>query len=998
MNKPQGEDRLATYRAKRDFTATSEPSEGGTSSEHARVFVIQKHWATRLHYDLRLELDGTMRSWAVPKGPSYDPKDKRMAVQVEDHPIAYNQFEGEIPKGQYGAGTVIIWDEGTWTPVGDPHEGFEQGHLKFDLEGVKLKGRWALVRMKNADGNKPTWLLVKDRDAHAQPADVFNVVEALPDSVVPLRSARPMKKPASSGKLRKTAKKVTEKAMAKTATNAASKTASKAKSKTTTKAMSKSATKAASKTATKGASKAATKATPKSATKAASKTASKAASKAATKPASKGATKAASGKTAPARARTRELPGNVIKALPETLAPQLATLAERPPANPKEWLYEIKFDGYRLTARLEGDDVKLYTRNGHDWTARVPHLAQALSGLELGMSWLDGEIVVMDKNGAPDFGSLQNAFDSEQTGDILYFVFDAPIIAGRDMRAEPLVTRREYLKQAITALDSDVIRFSESFEVAPHELVESACKMGLEGVIAKRMDAPYVSRRSATWIKLKCTRRQEFVVVGYTRPKGSRSGLGALLLAVHDDDGALRYVGNVGSGFNEATLDSVSRQLGKLAQDEPALKVPRDAARGAIWVDATMVVEVSFSDWTSAGRIRHGVFRGVRADKPATAIVEETPSDPDEPDSRKAPSRKSAARKAAASSAGGSAKTSSAKAGDSKASDAKATDAMASSARASSARARNARASNASKSDNAPKTGSANKAASGRLTNPERVIDESTGLTKLDLAQYYADAGALLLPHLAARPVSFLRAPQGVTGQMFFQKHLEHDMPGVRDLPQSLDPDHPSLVEVPTMQAILSAAQMNVVEFHTWNAVKTDISRPDRMTFDLDPGEGVPWKNVQGAAQLLRAMLKELSLEGWLKTSGGKGLHVVVPLRRQHDWDRVKSLSQSIVVHLAKTIPKIFVSKSGPKNRVGKVFVDYLRNGFGATTVAAWSARARPGLGVSVPVEWDELDDIRSGAQWNIVNIQDRLSVGNQPWKKARAQSLKDALAWADDR
>ncbi|RYF47377.1 MAG: ATP-dependent DNA ligase, partial [Comamonadaceae bacterium] len=483
------------------------------------------------------------------------------AVQVEDHPIAYNQFEGVIPKGQYGAGDVIIWDEGTWTPVGDARAGLAEGHLKFDLDGYKLKGRWALVKMKNAEGSKPVWLLIKDRDSFAKRKNDFDVVEALPDSIVPLRSAKAaVKKPAASHGAVKKAK-TRETVVKKAATGKAA------------------------------------------------------------------ASAAATGKSVAKKTATLrdELPGKALKKLPETLAPQLATLVDQAPPNPTEWLYEIKFDGYRITARIDSDGIRLFTRNGHDWTHKLPHIVQALSALDMDLSWLDGEIVIMDKKGAPDFGALQNAFDSDQTADIIYFVFDAPIIAGRDMRQESLDVRRALVEQAVHALGSDVVRFSQAFDVPADQLVKSACQMGLEGVIAKRRDSIYVSRRSPTWVKLKCTRRQEFVIVGFTKPKGSRSGLGALLLAVHDDDGALRYVGNVGSGFNDTTLATVSRALKAMQTDEPALKVPADAARGATWVTPAAVAEVSFSDWTSAGRIRHGVFRGLRTDKPASAITKETP-------------------------------------------------------------------------------------------------------------------------------------------------------------------------------------------------------------------------------------------------------------------------------------------------------------------------------------------------------------------------------------
>lgn len=816
-------DTLKAYRAKRDFTLTAEPADGGQANPDARAFVIQKHWASRLHYDLRLELDGAMKSWAVPKGPSYDPSVKRMAVQVEDHPIAYNQFEGDIPKGQYGAGKVIIWDEGTWAPVGDPRAGYRKGHLKFALHGRKMQGGWALVRMKGKDEKQPPWLLIKEKDALARAEDDFSVVEAFPDSVVPLRQA------AGSG----------------------------------------------------------------------------------------------------------ALPG-VAADLPGALSPQLATLADAVPGSRSEWLYEIKFDGYRILARVEGEDVRLYTRNGHDWTARMPRLAKTLARLDARSAWIDGEVVVLAENGAPSFQALQNAFDSERTADIVFYAFDLPYLGGRDLRGEPLSVRRHWLEKLMARSRDDHLRFSEAFDAAPSQLAATACKMGLEGIIAKRQSSRYVSRRSPDWLKIKCARRQEFVVVGYTAPKGGRSGFGALLLAVHDAQGGLRYAGRVGSGFDAAGLARMKQQLDALRAKAPPLQGPTGAGGGITWVAPHLVVEVSFGEWTSSGHVRQAVFRGVREDKPAQSIMKEAPMT--------AKRAKAAAKKTVP------------------------------------ARRRTRGA--------APE----GEAKLGKLTHPERVIDPSTGLTKLDLARYYAQVATLILPQLKNRPVSFLRAPQGIHEEQFFQKHKEARIPGVRDLPRSLDPDHAPLMEVSTPQALLSAVQMNVVEFHTWNAGKTVIGKPDRLLFDLDPGKGVAWLAVKEGAALLRSLLEEIGLRAWLKTSGGKGLHVVVPLRRQYEWGTVKDFSAEIVRHLARTIPQRFVAKSGPRNREGKIFVDYLRNGFGATTVAAWSARARPGLGVSVPIGWDELDSLESSAQWTIADIAARLEVGNAPWSDYAPQAIGRAM------
>ena len=834
-------DTLKKYREKRNFEVTSEPAGGGEANEDARAFVIQKHWASRLHYDFRLELDGAMKSWAVPKGPCYDPAIKRMAVQVEDHPIAYNQFEGQIPEGQYGAGKVIIWDEGKWMPVGDPRKGYRDGHLKFDLQGVKMQGRWALIRLKGKESERqPPWLLVKDRDEFSRPEREFSVVDELPDSVVPLR---------------------------KSAKDA-------------------------------------------------------------------GRRKAPDEQPAPQADGEPALPG-VAADLPEQLKPQLATLVDGVPHHAPDWLYEMKFDGYRLVARIEGDTVRLHTRNGHDWSAKLPHLVEAFRALPAKWAWVDGEIVMLDREGIPNFQSLQNAFDNERTQDIVFYAFDLPFIGGRDLRQEPLVVRRALLKQLMDTAEDDHLRFSEALDAAPSDLVATACKMGLEGIMAKRLASPYVSRRSDTWVKVKCARRQEFAIVGYTAPKGSRAGLGALLLAVTEQDGSLRYAGKVGTGFDDESLVSLQKRLAAIETDKKSV-TNAPAAGGVRWVKPELIAEVSFGEWTSGGHIRHSVFRGLRQDKPVKAISREKAVPVEEVEGEAGAAKP--ARKAAPA----------AKAGRGK---------------------------------------------GGKLTNPDRVIDPSTKLTKLDLARYYGLIAPLMLEHLKGRPVSFLRAPAGIQGEFFFQKHLEAAMPGVKPLPAKLDPDHPPLLEVPSEEAIMSAVQMNVVEFHTWNAVKTSINKPDRMLFDLDPGEGVQWTSMQQAANMVRVLLQEIGLQAWLKTSGGKGLHVVVPLRKQYDWDTVKRFSQVIVQHLARTLPQLFVAKSGPKNRVGKIFADYLRNGFGATTVCAWSARARAGLGVSVPVTWDELDKLTSGAHWTIQDIHNRLDVGNEPWADYAPQSLAGPMS-----
>jgi len=837
-------DPLANYRHKRDFTITSEPQGADKQRRKGLTFVIQKHAARRLHYDFRLELGGTLKSWAVPKGPSLDPHDKRMAVHVEDHPLDYADFEGVIPPKQYGAGTVIVWDRGEWIPVGDPHAAYRAGKLKFELKGEKLSGHWTLVRMHGREGERQEpWLLIKEKDEAARPAAEYDVVSLLPDSVL-------------------------------------------------------------------------------------SPAARKASAKAAAK---RSRTKAGQDKASHPAERLADLPGAIQAPLPLALAPQLATLvASAPPGG--DWLYELKYDGYRVLTRIDGDDVRLFTREGHDWTSRMKGLAQAVKDLRLPSAWLDGEIIVPGDDGAPDFQRLQNAFDTARTQAIRYMVFDLPCFDGMDLRPVPLLARRALLQRLLAAANtSDHIQFSESFAAPPQGLLHKACELHLEGLIGKRANAPYTSSRSPDWIKLKCTQRQEFVIGGYTDPKGSRVGLGALLLGVHDEHGTLHYVGNVGTGFGHSTLTKLLEKLEALQMNTPPF-ADTGQARGH-WVKPKLVAEVSFAGWTGEGKLRQAVFHGLRTDKPATVITRE---------------HAMSARQLV--------------------------------------------------SDLAAKSRSTKPDAPAlkglRLTHPDRVIDPSTGITKRELAEYYAKVAAHMLPHLKQRPVSLVRGPDGIGGETFFQKHGDKlKIPGIHHLDTALDPGHPPLLEVSTAQALLGAVQMNVLEFHTWNATTRTIEKPDRIVFDLDPGEGVAWQRVQEAAELVRVLLEALGLKSFLKTSGGKGLHVVVPIAPSLGWDAVKDFSQAVVAHLARVIGDRFVSKSGPRNRVGKVFVDYLRNGRGATTAAAWSARARPGMGVSVPVAWAELNELTSGAHWTVRNIDDRLNLAD-PWADhARTrQSLKAAI------
>ncbi|MFL6966370.1 DNA ligase D [Pseudomonas alvandae] len=844
---------LDDYNRMRDFAATPEPaakrSRKSTKTAHALQYCIQKHDATRLHYDFRLELDGALKSWAVPKGPSLDPKVKRLAVHVEDHPLDYATFEGSIPEGHYGAGDVIVWDRGVWIPQGDVHDAYEKGRLKFELRGEKLAGLWNLVRT-HMPGKQEQWFLIKHQDDAARPESEYDVVAAEPDSVlsdrtiVPKRrgkaaAAKPVKQPEEPAKPKSTKK---------------------------------------------------------------------------------------TGKTT--------LSGAVAGPMPETLKPELATLVESAPDG--DWLYEIKFDGYRVMARIDNGDVRLITRNGHDWTHKLPKQAEALAALGLESAWLDGEMVVANEQGVPDFQALQNAFDAGSSGKIAYYLFDLPYLNGMDLRKVPVEERRAALAAVLEPNEDPLLRFSDSFEETPEALLNSACQMRMEGLIGKRQGSAYVSRRSSDWIKLKCKNRQEFVVVGFSDPKGARSAFGALLLGLHDvDSGELRYAGKVGTGFNETTLKSIYQQLLPLETKKAAVVNPPTGydAKGVHWLKPELLAEVAFAEMTKEGSVRHAVFHGLRNDKPAKAITQELPKTVKKTaakdDTEPAPAKAKAKAKP--------------KAAQSPTLDGKV-----------------------------------------RITHPDRVIDASSGTTKMQLAEYYASVADFILPELADRPVALVRAPDGIAGELFFQKNPERlAIPGITSLDKDLT-GQPIMI-INNAEALIGAVQMSTVELHTWNGTSADLDKPDRFVLDLDPDPALPWKSMVEATQLTLSVLDELGLKAFLKTSGGKGIHIVVPITRKLGWDEVKGFSHAIVSHIAKLLPDRFSAVSGPKNRVGRIFIDYLRNGLGATTICAYAARTREGLPVSVPIYREEVAELKGANLWNVHNVHERLAeVGHEPWADLR--------------
>jgi bifunctional non-homologous end joining protein LigD len=820
---------LSHYAKMRDFRVSPEPAppDAASVSPGHPGFVVQKHWASRLHYDFRLELDGVLLSWAVPKGPCYDPKQKRMAVHVEDHPVEYSAFEGTIPRKQYGAGTVIVWDRGTWEAVGNPQEGMSTGKLVFRLHGEKLAGLWELVRISKPDDKQDQWILFKKRDEWARPLAEYDVIKALPDSVTT--------KPLGLIEERE----------------------------------------------------------PKDAR--------------------------------PARGSEAEidLSAAVSAPLPAKLEPQRATLASSLPTD-GDWIIESKLDGYRMLARVDEGRVGLFTSGGHDWTKRLTGLAAEVEKLPVSTAWLDGEIVVL-KNGLPDFGALQNAIDGSANQEIVYFLFDLPYFDGSDLRNVPLWARRALLSQLVEG-EGDRIRFSQNFDAPVAQVFEAAAGLGLEGLMLKRRDARYESGRTQTWLKAKCRLRQELVVCGFTARGGKDGEVGSLLLGYYVGR-KLHDAGSVGTGWDARTGRDLWVRLKPLEMDatpfDVAVSKPgrwsRRAAGSERWVQPELVVEVEFAEWTADGVVRQASFKGLRVDKPARRVVRE-----------------------------------------------------------------------------ADETLQPASLSQVKVTHPERIVDASSGVTKLDLVRYYESVAQWMLPHLKDRPLAMVRAPTGISGELFFQKHAEKTgMPGLKAHDRDLWPNHPPVLTVDTVDALMAAAQMNTIEFHTWNSTVRRIDKPDRVIFDLDPGEGVKWSQVQEAALLVQTLLMELGLEAWLKTSGGKGLHIVVPLTPRLDYQSVKSFSQAFVRHLAKTIPARFSATSGAANRIGKVYVDYLRNGKAQTTATAFSARARPGMGVSMPVSWAQLSDLKSGAHWTVQTAREYLSFQTQdPWEAywSTGQSLGAAI------
>jgi bifunctional non-homologous end joining protein LigD len=877
---PQGQ--LTEYRRKRDFQKTAEPSGDAAvaPAPHAR-FVIQKHDATRLHYDFRLEVDGVLKSWAVTRGPSLDPADKRLAVEVEDHPLDYGDFEGTIPKGQYGGGTVQLWDRGFWAPepgFEDVAKALKKGELKFVLEGERLHGSWVLVRMawdrdardgaKRQGGVKRSnWLLIKHKDAAARPGEGAAVLEA--DASV--ASGRTMADIAA-GKGRGPKPFIL-------------------KARGKGDAVWESRTKAEREALAKEAEETRSFAEPTR-----------------SRLPGEGRDPDSSGESAGLHLGPGLRRGNGDKAtkgkspkpaiLPDFIEPQLCKSLDRPPSGPG-WAHEIKFDGYRLQLRVEGGRATLRTRKGLDWTVKFAAIAKA--AVHLPDAILDGEVVALDAAGQPDFAGLQAALAEGDTGDLIFFAFDLLAQDGEDLRDLPLRERKARLK-AMMGADEPRLRFVDHFEAAGDAVLLSACKLELEGIISKRLDAPYRSGRGETWTKAKCRAGHEVVIGGYTTTGGA---FRSLIAGVMQGD-KLAHVGRIGTGFGRDTVERLLPKLKALETDTSPF-MGKGAPRGAAnvhWVKPELVAEIEYAGFTGDGAIRQAAFKGLREDKPAAEVEAEVPA------------RAETAELATPTP--------------------KATKA-------------------------APATISTTKSDSVVLgvtiSKPDKPLwpdVDGAPATKIELARYMAAVGDWMLPHLKGRPASIIRVPDGIDGETFFQRHAMRGMSSLIDL-VSVKGDKQPYLRFDRVEALVAAAQIAAVEIHPWNCQPGDPEVAGRLVFDLDPAPGVTFDDVIEGAREIRDRLEEVGLAGFCKTTGGKGLHVVTPLSDKVPWDAAKAFAREVCARMAADSPDRYLITMSKAAREGRIFLDYLRNDRTSTAVAPLSARARPGGTVSMPLNWTQV-------------------------------------------
>ncbi|CAN5316572.1 DNA ligase D [soil metagenome] len=853
-------DPLARYNAKRDFAKTAEPA-GTLAPGHGNRFIVQKHDATRLHWDFRLEIDGVLKSWAVTRGPSLDPNEKRLAVRTEDHPLSYADFEGTIPAGEYGGGTVMLWDSGTWAPIqGKSAKDLENGHLHFILDGERMKGEWLLIRLKPRGKERgENWLLRKIDDAEAGATDAL--VEGALTSVTTGRTMAEIAegKPILAGTWMGTARET------------------------------------------------------------------------------------GGGGGTPQAKRSRKPPSTASRS-PSPFRGgfqplQLATLVDTVPAG-SGWLHEVKYDGYRALLAISGGKAKVFTRSGLDWTDTFPAIAQAAAALDVEDALIDGEIVAF-KDGRPDFSTLKDAISSG--GDMTFFAFDLLALNGEDLTKLPNIDRKERLRPLVSG-DDGRLQFAEHITGSGEALFETMCREGYEGIVSKRANAPYRGKRTTDWLKIKCIRRQEFVIVGWL-PSEKKRGFRSLLLGLNGPEG-LVYAGKVGTGFDAALFEEVSEKLTAIERKTPTVTAPRAAVRGAHWVSPTLVAEVAYAETTPDGVLRHSSFIGLREDKAAKDVVAEIPlpisPSPAEAGAQLRDKAEEVPRPVGKTSVAG------------------------------------------------PRPllekgngGEAVPEIHVKVSSRERLIFADSDVTKGDLADYYAQVSSIMLPWAANRPISLVRCPQGRGKACFFQKHDAgsfgdhvHQVP-IREKDGSTE----NYLYIDDADGLVACVQMGTIEFHGWGSSVATLEQPDRMVFDLDPDEGLGFDVVRKAAEDLKAHLADIGLTSFAMLSGGKGVHVVVPLTPQAEWPAVKDFADRFSRALSAAEPERFVATMSKAKRKDRIFIDWLRNQRGATAVLPYVARARAGAPVAAPVSWAELRDIDRA---NLYGVRDAATL----IARARSRSL----------
>jgi bifunctional non-homologous end joining protein LigD len=902
---------LQVYRKKRKFDVTPEPR-GRTARSKGHRFVVQKHAARRLHYDFRLELDGVMKSWAVTRGPSLVPGEKRLAVQTEDHPIEYNAFEGTIPQGEYGGGTVMIWDRGDWVAEGDAHKGLAKGHLDFSLEGEKLHGRWHLVRMSRRPGeSKDPWLLIKARDEAARESDDPDILEERPLSVVSGRSLPEIAEGKGRKRVWHSNRSVQDNVKAGAIRGAA----------------------------------------------APGKRAEASGSKSERAPRATARASGSVSKRSKKKSKAKKDESQPRAPLPGFLPPSLATLREVPPAG-AGWVHEIKFDGYRIQARLDNGKVKLLTRKGLDWTDKFPNIATAVARLPARTALIDGEVVIEEENGVSSFSGLQAALKGGEQQRFVYYVFDLFHRDGRDLTGLPLIERKAEL---VRLVERDPIRYSEHFEESGKLVLQHACDIGLEGIVSKRADAPYRSGRSDIFIKTKCANSQEFVVGGYSPSTAMPNAIGALVVGYYDG-GRLIYAGRIGTGYTHALARDLWKRLHATEIDKSPFDEipPAEARRRDIhWIAPKIVIESQFRGWTADKLVRQAAFKGVREDKPPREVVREMPVKTDGKKLQAHSTRAQAAR---------------------------ATSHAARKARPS-ARGERSRAKEAGERrplrGKARGTGTLPERAekeSVRFTHPGRVYWADVGVTKQNLADYYRSVWDYMAPHLIDRPLALVRCPDGTKGECFFQKHASAGLDETH-LKVAVDKNRRQVLAVEDLDGLLSLAQAGVLEVHVRGSMIDRLDICNRIVFDIDPGPDVEWSSVIAAARDVRERLASIDLVSFVKLSGGKGLHVVLPIDGT-DWDTTKTFAQAVTLAMNADSPDRYEVKMTKSLRKGKIFIDYFRNSLEQTSVAAYSTRARPGAPVSTPVSWEELGRSKGADQYTVLNLSKRLgSLKQDPWQ-----------------